>query len=484
MSIAQKPPGRLARLKHLSARAGFGDGFYSEGPATEHTVLKNILAAGNYRPAPLEVAETAALQSLQQKGRKKMTPEEKKALRQLNRRGVARLNGAWLDEMVRTDHPFLEKMALFWHGHFACRINNVLFCQQLVNVIRRHALGNFRDLLFAVSKSPAMLQFLNNQQNRKKHPNENFAREVMELFTMGRGNYTEKDVKEGARGFTGWGYNSAGRFVFRKYQHDEGVKTFLGKTGRFNGEDLLDIILAHKATAYFLTRKLYAFFVNEQVPEAVLRPLAEGFYRSGYHIAGLMEAIFRSRDFYRRENLASRIKSPVELLVGLQRAIPVVFGEQKAPLLFQRLMGQVLFYPPNVGGWPGGRSWIDSATLVFRLRLPQIIFASGLVRAQPKAMPDELMEEQTEGAGYRMVDPYLKRYARKVRTTVRWKTYEDHFKNVPDEALPRAVSERLLTQTKNPKLELLRRYGASGSREARIRRLSIAVMSQPEYQLC
>ncbi len=487
MGIAQKPSDKIARLKHLSWRAGFGDGFAPDDAVTEERVLRKILEAKAYRPAPLEVVEATTVQRMRQEGYRKMTAEEKKAFRRLNRSGVAHLNLAWLDEMVRTDHPFLEKMALFWHGHFACRVNNVVFSQQLVNVIRYHALGSFRDLLFAVSKSPAMLQFLNNQQNRKKHPNENFAREVMELFTMGRGNYTEKDIKEGARGFTGWGYNGAGRFVFRKHQHDEGVKTFLGKTGRFNGEDLLDIILEKKATAYFITRKLYAFFVNEQVSEEVIRPLAERFYQGGYHIAGLMEAIFRSQDFYRPENRHNRIKSPIELLVGMRRTIPVTFGEKKAPLLFQRLMDQVLFYPPNVGGWPGGRSWIDSATLVFRLRLPQIVYTAGLISNKPKAMPDELMGEETSdasGTGNQMMDAYLKRYARKVRTTVDWKTYEAAYNTAADADLPRAVSDRLLAHAVNPQIELLRHYAESGSRTVRIRMLSIAVMSQPEYQLC
>lgn len=468
------------RLKHLSWRAGFGDGFSSGHPKNPEKILQNLLQEAHYTPEPLSVPETQEIRQMQPENGKSRSAEEKKKYRQTNRRGMATLNLAWLNQMVTTKHPYLEKMALFWHGHFACRVNNVLFSQQLINTIRRHALGSFRDLLFAVSKSPAMLQFLNNQQNRKKHPNENFAREVMELFTMGRGHYTEKDIKEGARGFTGWGYNREGLFVFRQRQHDEGVKTFLGKTGHFHGEDLLDIILEKKATAYFITQKLYRFFVNETPAEEVIRPLAEQFYQSGYQIAGLMDAIFRSEEFYGVENCANRIKSPVELLVGMRRSIPVTFENRKVQLLFERLMDQVLFHPPNVGGWPGGRSWIDSATLVFRMRLPQIIYTSGIVNNKPKDMPDEMMDDEENS----MMDAYLKRYAKKVKTNVRWKAFENSLNRVADADLPAAISERLLAQTDNPAISQLQEYADAGSRAERIQLLSIAVMSQPEYQLC
>ena len=156
------------------------------------------------------------------------------------------LNLTWINRMSTTDAPLQEKMTLFWHNHFACRSKNAAFAQQLNNIQRTNALGNFRTLLFQVAESPAMLQFLNNQQNQKGHPNENFAREVMELFTIGRGNYTETDVKESARSFTGYGFNKDGEFVNRRFFHDDGQKTFMGKTGNFNGEDILNALLDKK----------------------------------------------------------------------------------------------------------------------------------------------------------------------------------------------------------------------------------------------
>ena len=177
--------------------------------------------------------------------------------------------------MINSEAQLREKMSLFWHGHFACRVMNIYFQQQLLDIIRENALGNFGDLLHEVSKSPAMLSFLNNQQNKKQHPNENFAREVMELFTMGRGNYTEEDVKEGARAFTGWGFNLQGEFVYRPFQHDNGKKTFLGKTGNFDGDDIIDILLEQKQTAKFISQKIYKYFVNDTPDIEKIEWLAE-----------------------------------------------------------------------------------------------------------------------------------------------------------------------------------------------------------------
>ena len=190
----------------------------------------------------------------------KLNADQKKLIQQRNRKQNIEVNLNFLQEMVHGEDQLREKMAFFWHGHFATRVVNPKMSAQILNVIRQNALGNFKDLLFAVSKAPAMLSFLNNQQNKKGHPNENFAREVMELFTMGRGTYTEEDIREAARAYTGWAYNKDGEFVERKNVHDNGTKTFLGRTGNFSGDDVLHIILEQKATARFITAKLYRFF--------------------------------------------------------------------------------------------------------------------------------------------------------------------------------------------------------------------------------
>ncbi|PZU12489.1 MAG: DUF1800 domain-containing protein, partial [Chryseobacterium sp.] len=228
----------------------------------------------------------------------KAPAEKKKEMQRVYREQNEELNLNFLDKMVNSKEQMREKMAFFWHGHFASRVVNPKFNRQILNVIRKNALGNFKDLLFEVSQAPAMLNFLNNQQNKKDHPNENFAREVMELFTMGRGNYTEKDIREGARAFTGWGFDKEGNFVERKKLHDEGTKTFLGKTGNFTGTDALNIILEQKATSKFITTKIYKFFVNENVDETIVNKLSESFYQSNYDIKKLMIDIFSSSWFY------------------------------------------------------------------------------------------------------------------------------------------------------------------------------------------
>jgi len=266
--------------------------------------------------------------------------------------------------------PYCEKMTLFWHDHFACYTKNPLFAQDLNNIIRRHALGNFGDMLLTISKSPAMLQYLNNQQNRAKSPNENFAREVMELFTLGRDNYTETDIKNAARAFTGWGFNKDGEFIFRRKQHDYGKKTFMGHSGNFGGEDILSILIDNKKTANYITGKIYHYFINEDPDSRFLSSLADSFYNSGYDIGKLMYDIFTSERFYDEKNINSLIKSPVELMAGYGRLLPVKTFNKKSLIRIQRSLGQVLFMPPNVGGWPYGKEWINSTSIVYRMQIP------------------------------------------------------------------------------------------------------------------
>jgi uncharacterized protein (DUF1800 family) len=293
--------------------------------------------------------------------------------------------------MTTSDAQLREKMSLFWHGHFASKTVNILYDQELLNVIRENALGNFRDLLTNVSKSASMIQFLNNNQNKKSHPNENFARELMELFTIGRGNYTETDVKESARAFTGWGASLQGGFDFRPRQHDDGIKTFFGKTGNFSGEDILEILLAQKQTSVFITRKIYRFFVNEIADEEKINVLASQFFESRYDIRALMISIFTSAWFYDQKNIGSQIKSPVLWLVGMRRQLPMEIQNPLVQIVLERLLGQVLFSPPNVAGWPGGKHWIDSSSLMLRMRLPQIVFRSDVIISKPKDDDDVMM---------------------------------------------------------------------------------------------
>lgn len=378
------------QLQHLGWRAGFGENLpviHSWMKKRRKAVVRKILLGPeDTTPDPVKVIDETDLPDY--KKQRNMGAEERRMVQRMNADGIKDLNVMWMYSMINSDHPLREKMALFWHGHFACRTQNVLHNQQLLQVIRQHGLGNFGTLLTEVSKTPAMLAFLNNQQNRKQHPNENFAREVMELFTMGRGNYTEKDVKEAARAFTGWGFDEVGQFQFRKNQHDDNEKTLLGNTGNFDGDDVIKILLEQKQTAKFITGKIYRYFVNDDVDEDKVNRLADRFHQSNYDLRTLMQEIFLSDWFYDPRNIGNRIKSPVELLVGLRKSIPMQFEQEEAMLVFQRVMGQVLFYPPNVAGWPGGRSWIDSSSLMFRMRVPQIILYSQEFNIRPKEITD------------------------------------------------------------------------------------------------
>jgi uncharacterized protein (DUF1800 family) len=307
----------------------------------------------------------------------KMSSDERKEILKDLAANVKKLNIDWLKVMGKADGQLREKMSLFWHGHFAVRVRGFAQVESYINTVRKYALSNFGDLLMMVSKEPAMLRFLNNVQNRRNSPNENFAREVMELFTLGRGNYTENDIKEAARAFTGWGIGRDEKFELKANQHDYGEKTVFGKTGNWEGEDVIKMILEKKETALFITRKIYAFFVNRKVDESRIADLAEKFYQSNYEIPELMKEIFSSSWFYEEENVGSQIKSPVELIVGLNRSFGISYDEAHPLLALQRVLGQTLFFPPNVAGWAGGRNWIDNSTLVTRLGLPTLLASAG-----------------------------------------------------------------------------------------------------------
>ena len=416
-----------------------------------------------------------------QQRRKEMTEDERKKVQQKNRESVRSLNLNWLDLFVTTDAQLREKMAFFWHGHFACRNLNVFYQQGLLDVIRRNALGSFRDMLHEVSRTAAMLNFLNNQQNRKDHPNENFAREVMELFTLGRGNYTENDIKEAARAFTGWTANLKGEFIFRRFQHDYGTKTVLGKTGNFDGDEVLDILLSQKQTAKFLTQKIYKFFVNETPDDEKVNWLADRFYQSTYDIGKLMDDIFTSDWFYDEKNIGAKIKSPIELVAGIQRMLPMQLENPEALTFLQRALGQMLFYPPNVAGWPGGKTWIDSSSLMLRMRLPQLINDVDELNVKVKDDDDQMMGRKTGDD-----DAKPKGFAKRsiIKANIDWKTYIGHFETVQKEQLVNTIASNLL-QTKNGvNNELIKQYADATSKESFIRSATLQLMSTPEYQLC
>ncbi len=420
------------------------------------------------------------------------TPGGQENLKQFRKQSVLdirKLNTRWLDEMTHSDAQLREKMALFWHGHFATKTVNIIYDQQLLDIIRRHALGNFRELLYEVSHSASMIHFLNNNQNRKDHPNENFARELMELFTLGRGHYTETDVKESARAFTGWTTSFRGDFQIRERQHDEGIKTFLGKTGNLTGDNILEVLLGKRETAVFLSTKIYRFFVNDQVNERRVNELADLFFQSGYDIQKLLKAIFLSDWFYDPENIGVQIKSPVVWMVGMRRQLDLDITNPDVQILVQRLLGQVLFNPPNVAGWPGGKHWIDSSSLMFRLRLPQLVDNADAITLSPKDDDDLMMGNATFSGRRRSFTggdgmPDNRRNAQFIHAKVNWQALAGCYQDIPDQDLPDALAATLLQYGPTGFPEELKKFTGSPDRDGLIRSAVIRCMTAPEYQLC
>jgi len=275
----------------------------------------------------------------------------------------------WGERMLLTPRPLEEKMTLFWHGHFATEQEKVRDYRLMLNqlkMLRAHATGNFRDLLIGIGQDPAMLIYLDNRKNIKGHANENFAREIMELFALGVGHYTEDDIKEAARAFTGWAQAGLA-FVERPELHDDGPKTVLGETGNFKGEDIVDILLRQPACAEFITRKLYRFFVRVDISPEVNAALAETLRSSGYAFKPALKQMFLSRDFYSPAAYATQIKGPAQFLVSTYRKLGLreLPGTPQFAMAVER-QGQALGNPPNVKGWDGGRVWINPSTFLER----------------------------------------------------------------------------------------------------------------------
>ena len=452
----------LQKNNHLLLRAGFGADLSQIKNSEKQSltqIWKNL--AADYPFVPLQLKDDSEDFDYQKVA--KLNAEEKKEVQRKNRKNNLEINLKFLKQMVHSEDQLREKMAFFWNGHFATRVVNSIFNLQLLNTIREKSLGNFGDLLKAVSQSPAMLQFLNNQQNKKGHPNENFAREVMELFTLGRGNYTEKDVQEGARAFTGWSFLQDGSFFERPKQHDSEPKTFLGKTGNFDGNDALDIILAQKATAEFIVTKIYKFFVNEKPNAKTIQYLSEKFYASKYDIKDLMTEIFTAKWFYSEENIGTKIKSPIELMAGIMRVLPMEIAKPENLIVYQKLLGQMLLYPPNVAGWPSGKSWIDSSTLMLRLQIPQIWSGLKPLEVSPKADDDvDMGLKKSENYAKGLKNPGI---------VIDWNAVEETFKS-------KNIANYLLQKNSVVLDQSLAQYSGSS-----VKSKVINIMSTPEYQM-
>jgi uncharacterized protein (DUF1800 family) len=455
----------LKQIKHLKSRAGFGMGF-DDFKSAENTIIKQAVkdlfkASADYEP--LATIKDSVDYSMVVKG----DPASRKMFLQEQRQQEKDLNLAWINYMGTTKGQLREKMALFWNNHFACRAKQGAYAQQIANIERSNALGNFKKMTLEIGKSPAMLQFLNNQQNLKGHPNENFARELMELFTIGRGNYTEQDVKESARAFTGWGFDRTGEFKFRPFVHDDGQKTFLGKTGNFKGEDIIDILFEKKETARFISNKLYKYLVNETPNPDHVNAMADVFYNAKYEIKPLLEYVFTADWFYDDNNTGNLVKSPIELIVGLNRQFNITYQRPEVMLQFQKVLGQVLFYPPNVAGWPGGRSWIDSSSLMYRIKIPSTILNGGVIDFNGKADPEDEAFLATMRTRQEIVNT-------QVQAKPDWNKFL--------EGIPKGLDKTSIAQFMlEPKLSNALMSSVNQSTDTKA--LVIELVSSPEYQL-
>ncbi|MEE1946683.1 DUF1800 domain-containing protein [Pedobacter sp. KR3-3] len=467
-------------VKHLYSRASFGISYpklqdlsrKNPNKVVEQLFKDSAVFEELKSVDPAEVRQQMDLQA-SLGAKKELTQEEKDQRQEITKTQNERsrsLNIDWLMRMINTNASLREKMTLFWHGHFACRSNNPMFAQQLNNIQRQYALGSFRTLLVEVSKSPAMLQYLNNQQNRKGRPNENFARELMELFTLGIGNYTEQDIKESARSFTGWTYDKNGDFQLRPAFHDEGNKTFFGKTGNFDGESIIDMILENPKTAVFIARKLYVFFVNETPNEAHVKELADHFHASQYDISAVLKKMFTADWFYSAPNVGTKIKSPAEFLVGLSREFYVTYNKPQVLIQLQSSLGQYLFNPPNVAGWPGGKNWIDSSSLMLRMKIPSLVLNDGLIDFSGKADPeDEAVIALNKPANAK---PKPKSY---VDAQSDWPKF---LASLPKGIKPLDLAKFLLQPSLSQKITDMIANNQG------LKNTAIEVTSLPEYQLC
>ena len=417
--IRESDSGELSLMAHLMRRAGFG---------ATHEELDDCLAQGYEN----------AVERLLHPGDAPAWDDALFRRYHVDQNSVMLIESAqsyWLYRMINSKRPLEEKIALFWHGLFATAYGKLNHAKAVVNqtdTFRRHGLGSFRNLLSELSRDPAMIFWLDNKDNHKDAPNENYGRELLELFSMGIGTYTEADVKAAARAFTGWtianqDYMSVrasrdsiwphGRldwqFVYRPEDHDDSPKTFLNQTGRFNGEDVLDIICGHPASSWFLAGKLYGFFVSDRPDESATQIIAEDLRRTGGDVRSAMRTIFLS-DFFRSEQARyAKVKSPAEVVAGVAR-MAGAFGAPHWSIvnlaLDANFMGQEILNPPTVEGWHTGTEWVDTGTLMERVNSAALLIGDpaqpgvqGIIRrlreAQPAYAADELVDACLTQAG-------------------------------------------------------------------------------------
>ncbi len=510
--LAPLPADRFtqADARHLLLRAGFG-GSIEEVQRLHRLGLDGMVSwLVDYEGRP-DVVGGLVLEPGERIDRNKlrrMEEAERRRVRQRMRRADALLfqhvRRWWMDRMLTTRRPLEEKMTLFWHGHFTTSYRDVrrshLMLQQN-ELLRFHATGNFGELLHQISTDPAMLRYLNNNQNRKGRPNENFAREVMELFSLGVGNYDETDIKQAARAFTGWTLKN-GQFTFNRRQHDTGRKTIFGKSGNFGGHDVCDMLLQHAACAPHVAGKIFAWFAYDDVEPELREELGRVLASHRYELKPLLRRIFKSEAFYSKKAKGSKIKSPVELLVSTVRMLGMNPPPAELLLFGAQRLGQTVMSPPNVKGWEGGLAWITTANLLERDNLCGLMLRAGQLVArgnQPDAMREGSARrkggQQRGNSRRRVSEAQLARWDSGLSACAMAQvTGASDATSLVDALCGRLLVVGLRAKTRAQLVAFV--TGADGSRrldlkklrgraaEAKLRKLLHLIMSTPEYQVC
>jgi uncharacterized protein (DUF1800 family) len=487
---------------HLLNRAGFG-GTPTEiarqvpaGPEkavaelVDYEKISDPAPPPNWaRPDPERMERLLALRRMNQQARngseeeRKQIEEKRRQMqreeRQKQQEQMQELRDWWLKRMLSGPRPLQEKLTLFWHGHFATSVQKVrdayLMWKQN-DILRQNASGNWLKMLTAVAKDPAMLIWLDQAQSRKEHPNENFAREVMELFALGEGHYTETDITEAARALTGWTLNRLRQeFEYRSWMHDSGIKTVLGRTGALTGSDVLEQIVAQPEAARFIVAKLWTYFAAENPPNDLVDALANVFRRSGNNFKPLLRVMFRAEEFYAPEVVRTQVKSPVQWLIGSVRLLEREMAPPMMTANALRQLGQDLFAPPNVKGWDGGITWITTNNLLNRYN-----YAAFLVQgrqALPNVMPDK---ERANRVKDRMA-----RMARRARPVEVGKLFTDEERRDNSKFIT-ALERRFIQAPLRPKqANVLREFLETQKvlTEETVLEAIRLVMSTPDYQL-
>jgi uncharacterized protein (DUF1800 family) len=363
--------------RHLLSRTGFGATpaeIAALLPLTREQAVDAIVAGTRTEPAVTPPAWTADPKP-QYWGQEKWSRDEKEAFRMARVAEIRQLKAWWFAEMIVTPSPLTERMVMFWHNHFTSSFEGVGNWSHMMHdqqtLFRKHGLESFAALLEGILQDPAMLRYLDNHTNRKGKPNENLARELLELFTLGEGHYSERDIKEVARALSGWTVDMKKNYAFTiaASQHDDGSKTIFGQKGNFDGRDVARILLEQPRTAEFMVEKLWREFVADTPDRNEVLRMADGFRKSGYRIKPLLRALFVSQAFWAPQNRTALIKSPVELLVGAVRTFNLPVNDISALPAVAKRLGQDVFDPPNVKGWIGGTAWINPAWLLLRYQI-------------------------------------------------------------------------------------------------------------------